>query len=111
MAVLSTLHNQLYSTLVPDTLSAYSQNLQLTASIPSMFLPQDVTLPHLLPTGKIHHEHIPPPLSATYVPALGYDHGPAPTDGGETTWYCKSCGDGPYPHWQVSCQNCHAHNH
>ncbi|CAE6998584.1 hypothetical protein PTTW11_00742 [Pyrenophora teres f. teres] len=74
MAILSTLRNQLYSTLVPDTLSTYSQDLQSAASIPSMFCPQDVTLPFRPLTGELHHEHIPPPLSATYVPALGYDH-------------------------------------
>ena len=107
MANLSTLRNQLYSTLDPDTLSAYSQNLQSAASTPSKFRPQDDMLSSRLPTGELQYEHIPPPLSTTYAPVLGCDHGPAPTDGGETSWYCQACGDGPYGSWQASCQNCY----
>jgi len=106
MSMQSTLRNQPYSILIPRTPSKYSQNLQSAFSTPSLLQANDATLPLSLSTGENSYEHNPSSLHTMYLPALGYEHSPAPTDGGETGWYCSYCGDGPYGSWQVSCQNC-----
>ncbi|RMZ69573.1 hypothetical protein GMOD_00006403 [Pyrenophora seminiperda CCB06] len=108
MAMQSTKRSQLYSTLVPNTLSAYFQNTQSTMSTPSLLYPKDTTLSLSLTAGEHHQEHVRLPLPATYAPTPGYGHDPTLTDG-EESWFCARCGDGPYGSWQVSCQNCSTH--